>query len=218
MQAVEKTERLVDPSATNTMQVSPEDSLRAQIYRLLAGFLSQSPTQDNLKIAAGLVGGEGEFGAAIDTFAKIAGQVEPEAAETEFHDLFIGVTRGELLPYGSYYQTGFLNEKPLANLRADMALKGIERVEGLKEPEDHISSVLEMMAGLIEGAYGASGTAPVSLVEQKQFFEKHVQSWATHFFKDLEEAKHSVLFAPLGTIGRLFMEIEQTGFGMVSET
>lgn len=189
----------------------PEDELRTQIYRLLAGFLSQSPDGGRLTIAARLAGDESDFGRAISSFAKIAAQTTPEAADTEFHDLFIGVTRGELLPFGSYYQTGFLNEKPLANLRADMAAKNIERVGGLKEPEDHIASVLEIMAGLIDGTFGER----LSLPEQKSFFNKHVNSWASHFFKDLEQAKNSVLFAPLGTIGRLFMKIEHDAFEMV---
>jgi len=203
-----KTGTTVPPVAES---VTPEDQLRAQIYRLLAGFLSRPPGKNDLETAAKLTGDGGEFGEAISNFAKLARHSNPEAADREFHDLFIGVTRGELLPYGSYYLTGFLNEKPLATLRADMAVKGIERIAGLKEPEDHIASVLEMMAGLIEGAYGDQ----LPLAEQKSFFDKHVNSWGSHFFKDLEAAKHSVLYAPLGTIGRLFMQIEQDAFEMV---
>ncbi len=192
-------------------QLTPEDALRAQIYHLLAGFLSRAPDKTNLEIASNLTGDDGEFGQAIATFAKLANRSHPDVADTEFHDLFIGVARGELLPYGSYYLTGFLHEKPLVILRSDMAEKGIERIDGLKEPEDHIASVLEMMAGLIEGAYGNQ----LPLSEQKVFFNKHVNSWAGYFFKDLEEAKNSVLYAPLGTIGRLFMKIEQDAFEMV---
>ena len=162
LQVTESTAQLSEPSTGSTTPVSAEDTLRAEIYRLLAGFLSQSPTQTSLNTASGLTGDASEFGVAINNFAKIAGRSNPAAADTEFHDLFIGMTRGELLPYGSYYQTGFLNEKPLANLRRYMAAHNIERVSGLKEPEDHIASVLEIMAGLIEGNYGE----PLSLSEQ----------------------------------------------------
>ncbi len=193
-----------------SIPMPPEDVLRAQIYRLLAGFLSLPPDNSRLKAASDLVGDDSEFGAAIGNFARIAGRIDVETADVEFHDLFIGVTRGELLPYGSYYQTGFLNEKPLANLRKEMARQGIERIGGLKDPEDHIASILEMMAGLIEGAYGD----PVVPGKQKKFFEIHVNSWASHFFRDLEAAEYSVLYAPLGTIGRLFMKIEQDAFAM----
>ncbi len=193
-----------------TPLIAEEDILRAQIYRLIAGFLSCPPDKSSLQRASSLVGDAGEFGTSINNFAKIAGQTTLETANYEFHDLFVGVTRGELLPFGSYYQTGFLNEKPLARLRAEMAKMGIERAEQQKEPEDHISSVFEIMAGLIEGAYGA----PASVKEQNRFFENHINSWASHFFIDLEGAKKSVLFAPLGTIGRLFVRIEQQAFEM----
>ncbi len=190
--------------------VAPEDMLRAQIYRFLASFLSEQPERENLENAAGMSGDSGGLGLAFSNLARLAGRIDLAAAQAEYHDLFIGVTRGELLPYGSYYLTGFLNEKPLANLRREMAALGIERAEGLSEPEDHISSVLEIMAGMIEGTYGA----PVSLDEQKAFFDKHINSWAPFFFKDLEGAKNSVLYAPLGTIGRLFLDIEQQAFKM----
>jgi len=211
LQAVEKQEDTSGQAMMSPESISEEDVLRAQVYRLLATYLSKAPDQTELDAGAALIGDNSDFGVAISNFAKVAGHCDPDTADTEFHDLFIGVTRGELLPYGSYYQTGFLNEKPLANLRAFMANKGIVRAAGLKEPEDHIASVLEIMAGLIDGAYGPS----LSLAEQKIFFEKHVDSWATHFFKDLEGAKYSLLYAPLGTVGQLFMQIEQEAFVMI---
>ena len=211
LQAAETNTEAGDSGVTTTSSLSAEDLLRAQIYRLLAGFLSAPPDQDNLNIAADLKGDDSEFGQAVRGFAKIAQKINPATADTEFHDLFIGVTRGELLPYGSYYQTGFLNEKPLAILRRDMQKLGVERVGNQNEPEDHIASVLEMMAGFIDGSYGTA----LPLDRQKQFFAPHVNSWAPHFFSDLESANNSVLYAPLATIGRLFMKIEQEAFEMI---
>ena len=210
MQVLDNTGDVPSGQSAPSVVQTPEDVLRAQIYQLLAGFLSGPPSIDDLKIAASLAGDESEFGRIIGNFAKIAGKSDVATADTEYHDLFIGVTRGEILPYGSYYQTGFLNEKPLAKLRRDMDQLGIERLTGLKEPEDHISSVLEIMAGLIEGTYGK----PLSLGGQKRFFQEHIETWVPNFFSDLEAAKYSVLYAPLGTIGRLFMEIEKEAFEM----
>ncbi len=210
MEAAENNSISKSPDGLSTRSISEEDLSRARIYRLIAGFLSCPPDNSNLQLASSLLGDDGEFGTSVNNFAKIAGQTAVDIAGNEFHDLFVGVTRGELLPFGSYYQTGFLNEKPLARLRAEMTRIGIERVEQQKEPEDHVSSVFEMMAGLIEGTYGA----PSSLEDQKKFFETHINSWASHFFTDLEGAKNSVLYAPLGTIGRLFMKIEQQAFEM----
>ncbi len=188
--------------------INPMDQARARIYRLLADFLSEPPDSAKLDLAAGLVGDDSVFGAAISGFAKQAESFDAAAADTEFHDLFIGVTRGEVLPYGSYYLTGFLNEKPLAILRREMTHLGIERARNLKEPEDHISSLLEIMAGLIEGTYGA----PLSLPAQKAFFDQHVNSWAPYFFADLEKAGHAVLYASLGVIGRHFFSSDVIHF------
>ena len=161
-----------------------EDALRAQMYRFL--------------------------GAAMLSFGKVAAKTDLARADREFHDLFIGVGRGELLPYASYYLTGFLHEKPLAKLRNDMARLGIARGADHKEPEDHIAALMDMMAGLITGEFGD----PAPLAGQKKFFEAHISNWASHFFADLEGAKTSVLYAALGSIGRGFMKIEATAFSM----
>ena len=129
----------------------------------------------------------------------------------EFQDLFIGLVRGELVPYGSYYLTGFLHEKPLAKLRRDMSRLGVEREQNVAEPEDHIASLCEMMAGFIDGSLGR----PLALEEQKAFFSAHIGSWAPVLFRDMEAAKASILYATLGSVGRVFLEIEERAFAMV---
>jgi len=187
-----------------------EDVLRAHMYRLLALFLARPPDQDSLTAAAAMTGDESELGRALHSFALVAGKTSPETAAQEYHDLFIGVGRGELVPYGSYYLTGFLHEKPLAKLREDMGALNIERRETVKEPEDHIAALFEMMHGLITGEFGHVA----SLDQQRTFFAAHVGSWAPHFFRDLEAAKSSVLFAALGSVGRVFMDIETVAFTM----
>jgi len=187
-----------------------EDALRAQMYRFLARLLAAPPDQALLKTISELDGDETALGTAMLSFGKLAAKTDLAQADSEFHDLFIGVGRGELLPYGSYYLTGFLHEKPLSKLRNDMARLGIGRSADHKEPEDHIASLMDMMAGLITGEFGD----PAPLAEQKEFFEAHISSWASHFFADLEGAKTSVLYAALGSIGRSFMEIEATAFSM----
>ena len=136
--------------------------------------------------------------------ASVAATSTPADLEREYNALFIGLGRGELLPYGSFYLTGFLHEKPLALLREHMKMLGIARNEDVKEPEDHIATLCEMMAGLIRGAFGA----PLSPKDQEAFFNTHVAPWAGHFFTDLEKASGSVFYAPVGKIGRAFMQIE----------
>lgn len=191
--------------------IAPEDMLRAQWYRLLARFLSAPPSTADLQAAAALRGSAGDLGRAITAFARVCAGSDAASVASEYHDLFIGLARGELVPYGSYYLTGFLHEKPLAKLRQDMARLGVEREADVAEPEDHIASLCEMMAGFIDGAYAH----PLPLEEQKAFFSTHIGSWAPVLFRDMEVAKASVIYATLGSVGRAFLEVEEGAFAMV---
>lgn len=184
--------------------------MRAGFYRLLARLLAAPADAELLDLVSGLQGDESEMGAAIADLAARAGKATPETARDEFELLFNGLGRGLLLPYASYYLTGFLNEKPLARLRADMAPLGIARRAGSGEPEDHVSALMDMMAGLIEGAFGA----PQPLAGQRDFFARHVGTWAPHFYADLENLPQADLYAPVGRMGRLFMAIEAAAFDM----
>lgn len=193
-------------------EVLPEDRLRAHQYQLLARFLAAPPDRTLLELAAGLSGDDTDLGRGLATLARLAAATTEQAAAEEYHDLFIGVGRGELVPYASYYLTGFLHEKPLAKLRVDMARLGIARAEGVSEPEDHIAALCEMMAGLITGAFGA----PLGLADQRRFFEAHLAPWAERFFEDLERARSARLYTPIGTLGRAFMTIETAAFEMAT--
>lgn len=200
----------MDPAEQVSDGILPEDHLRAHQYQLLARLLAAPPDADLLRLAASFEGDDTDLGRALAALARVATRTTPTAAAEEYQDLFIGIGRGELVPYGSYYLTGFLHEKPLAKLRVDMARLGIERAPDVKEPEDHIAAVCEMMAGLITGAFAT----PLDLGGQRSFFETHLSPWADQFFEDLEGARAAVLYAPVGTLGRVFMGIERTAFGM----
>jgi TorA maturation chaperone TorD len=200
------------------MQVGPEqptidevDALRAQQYRFLARLLGDAPDSGALAALAGIEGDRTEFGQALATLAKVAAATAPAEASREFDELFVGVGRGELVPYASFYRTGFLNGRPLAELRADLAALGIARAPDNPDPEDHIAALCDVMAGLIDGSLGAAG-----LNAQRRFFDRHLAPWAEQFFTDLERARASRLYAPVGTLGRLFMTIETTGFEMAA--
>jgi TorA maturation chaperone TorD len=184
------------------------DLLRAHEYGLLAVLLGQAPTHDVLERVAALQGDASPLGLAHIALAEHASRADSGELSREFFDLFIGVGRGELLPYASYYLTGFLNERPLARVRDDLNLLGVERSEGQYEPEDHIAILCEVMSGLAAGRFAA---APG--VEQR-FFERNLKPWAKHFFADLETARGARFYKPVGTIGRIFMEIEAEAFAM----
>jgi len=193
--------------------VVPEDRLRADLYNFLGLILSGPAGEMMLEQTASLSGDSTELGQAVASLARVAKVSKRAAVESEFNALFVGLGRGELLPYASYYLTGFLNEKPLAALRRDMAVRGITRAANVYEPEDNIASLLEMMGGQIVGRFGKATT----LGDQKAFFNKHISPWAGHFFSDLEAAKNSVLYASVGAVGKAFMAVEVESFRMSAE-
>ena len=190
--------------------VPEEDRLRADLYNYLGLMLAGPPDQLLLDQSAGLSGDETDLGQAINGLARVAKISKPKAVRTEYNALFIGLGRGELLPFARYYLTGFLNEKPLANLRATMADFGMTRANDVFEPEDNIASLMEMMAGMIVGRFGRVA----SVAEQQAFFNAHISTWATHYFNDLQGAKSSILYASIGAVGLAFMEIEKEAFRM----
>jgi TorA maturation chaperone TorD len=191
--------------------IDPEDQARADLYNFLGVLLAKPADVDLLKQIVALSGDDTPLGTTLKTLAKLASVTSEQDAEREFNALFIGLGRGELLPYASHYLTGFLNEKPLANLRQEMAERGIQRAEGKKEPEDNIASLMEIMGGLIVGRFGKV----TSVADQKSFFNAHVGPWAVHFFSDLEASRTSVLYSAVGSLGRQFMEIEAEAFEML---
>lgn len=191
--------------------IAPEDELRAQVYRLLASLLGVAPSPVALHAVASLRGDRTPLGNAVSRLANAASAASVEPLNNEFQDLFIGLGRGELVPYASFYLTGFLHEKPLARLRKDMDGFGVVRNDGIVEPEDHIASVLELMAGLVDGSI-ATGT---SETEQRRVFEAHVGSWAPYFFRDLAACRSSPFYAAVGAVGVEFVAVEQRAFEMV---
>jgi TorA maturation chaperone TorD len=205
-----KAEKAFNMSANAVTEIAPEDESRAAIYAMLAKLLSVPPTADDLAAIGALQGSDSAFGEGIRRLADAARSARLADTEDAYHTLFIGLTRGKLLPYGSYYLTGFLHEKPLARLRNTMGQLGIESDPDIKDPEDHIASVLEMMGGLIRGEFGG----PVPVAQQRVFFHEHVQSWAPYFFRDLEKVEESEIYAAIGNVGRIFLELEEAAFSM----
>jgi TorA maturation chaperone TorD len=181
---------------------------RAQEYALLARLLIDPPDAALLKQVAQLHGDETALGTAHHELAEAARRRSAADVEREFFALFIGVGRGELLPYASYYVTGFLHERPLARLRQDLVRLGIARAEGVAEPEDHAGILCEIMAGL------SSGQLPAPEESGRTIFEDHIAPWMRRFFADLERAQAAEFYNRVGTVGRVFMEIEAEAFAL----
>jgi TorA maturation chaperone TorD len=179
---------------------------RVQEYSLLSALLARAPDAALLQRLSGLRADASALGLAHAGLAEAAARTRAEAVEREYFDLFIGLGRGELLPYGSYYLTGFLHERPLARLRADLARLGIERAPGQVEPEDHAAILCEIMAGL------ALGRLPAPAGSDRELFEAHLAPWIGRFFADLERAEAADFYRRVATVGRVFIEIESEAF------
>ena len=201
----------VDPLVlgVNGADVDDVNSARADEYALLATLLLAAPDANLLARLSGLQGDfETPLGLAHGALGQAAASTSLEVVSRAYFELFIGVGRGELLPYASYYLTGFLNERPLARLRGDMKRLGLERAEGHFDPEDHLGTLCEIMSGF------AATRFVVPAGEEREFFEKHIAPWASRFFADLENAASAGFYRAVGALGRNFIEIEAEGFAM----
>jgi TorA maturation chaperone TorD len=130
---------------------------------------------------------------------------KPEALDDEYHNLFIGIGRGELVPYASWYLTGFLMDRPLAYLRRDLKVLGIERQPGTNDPEDHAAALCESMRVII-----SAGDIPFPT--ERQFFLNHIACWMPVFFQDLQRARAACLYAAVGGLGEAFLRFENRYF------
>jgi len=197
-------------TAENLNTINNEDQLRADMYSFLANLLRAEPSAELVNQLTKLESDESPIGKSIKTLSKLASSLDLPTIRDEYVRIFIGVGRGEILPFASYYLTGFLKDKPLAKLRNDMKEIGIQLAENVKEPEDHIASLFDMMSGLILGKFSKK----FSIGEQKDFFNKHLAPWVDLLMRDIEGSRIAVFYSPIGTIGREFMEIERSSFSM----
>jgi TorA maturation chaperone TorD len=184
------------------------DAARAQEYALLAVLLARAPDAALLARLAELRGDASPLGLAHAALAEAASRTDVTRVEREYFALFIGLGRGELLPYGSYYLSGFLHERPLARLRAQLSRLGIERAAGQAEPEDHAAILCEVMAGLASRRFEAPAAA------ERELFEQHLAPWIGRFFADLERAQAADFYRHVGALGRVFVEIETQAFAL----
>jgi len=182
------------------------DAARAQEYALLATLLARAPDAQLLGRLARLRGDASPLGMAHVALGEAAARLDVEAVGREYFDLFVGVGRGELLPYGSYYLTGFLYERPLARLRGDLKRLGIERANGQSEPEDSAAVLCEIMAALAGGTIDAPPDA------DREIFESHIAPWMGRFFADLAISEKAQFYARVGALGQTFLEIEAEAF------
>jgi len=181
-----------------------EEACRAGTWGLLAALLWRVPeaaTLERVEALGQLQSSGTELQVALAMLGLAARSSRPEAVDDEYHDLFIGMGRGELLPYGSWYQTGFLMERPLSLLREDLAELGYRRDTSVKEPEDHVAALCEVMALMIHEGLPQE--------TQQRFFSTHIDGWMGRFFEDLSKAESAIFYRSVGRLGEAFIRFER---------
>lgn len=196
---------------TGMVSIEPEEQLRADTYRLLGRLLGTPPDDTTLALLAKAPTSEDDnlLAAAWRLLATSAARTRANRVITEYEALFIGLGRGELVPYASWYMTGYLMERPLAELRSDMKELGFERHDDVSEPEDHAAALCEIMALL------ATEDDPCSLARQAKFFDTHIGPWLARFFRDMQQATTARFYRAVGQLGEQFIETDQQYLEMV---
>ncbi|KAG1650249.1 Chaperone protein TorD [Nymphon striatum] len=196
------------------MSIQAEQQYRASAYSILAALLRGVPAQEVLDHVSEFANvnnvDEDELLLSMSSLGLAAQSSDVSAIDDEYHVLFIGLGKGELVPYGSWYLTGFLMEQPLSILRDDLKALGYERDESVVEPEDHVAALCEIMALLITESAGKDQKENLGKDEtQVIFFEKHIEPWIGKFFKDLSEAESAVFYRAVGRFGTAFINFEK---------
>jgi len=183
---------------------------RADIYQLLAALLAGPPDQALLELLRALEPDTKTAGSSMNStwqeLRATAEKIGPQDIGEEYFNLFIGLGRGELVPYASWYVHGLLMEKLLASLRDELAVLGLEREEGVSEPEDHVAALCEVMGMII-------CDSELSL-RQTDFFATYLDPWMGRFFVDLEEAETAVFYKAVGRLGQQFLDVERQYFSL----
>jgi TorA maturation chaperone TorD len=204
------------PSLHAPTSALDEETARAEVYGLLAQLFYAPPAPDllaALRVAvteAPAAGGflEEPWRAVVAT----ARAMDDAAIAAEYNALFGGVGKPEVYLFGSHYLSGFLNEKPLAALRTELAALGLERDESMPETEDHIAYLCEVMRYLIAG----DDVAVANLTRQQSFFADHLQPWIPALCDALTAHREARFYAALAEFTRAFLGVEAQGFDMLA--
>jgi TorA maturation chaperone TorD len=190
------------------------DGIRAGLYALIARLLSGPLDNEFIAHLGQLEGDSSALGQALSELATQAKSKPSDNFSDEYAPLFYGQGQGgEILPFASYYLTGQLYDAPLAAIRDDMLKLGIQPTGSIKEPEDHIAFLLDMMHGLITGRFAAGA---VDVPDQQDFYVRHIEPWAREVFSDLKKAESAEFYVVVADLGLAFMEIESEAFKLAA--
>ncbi len=192
-----------------------EEVARAEMYGLLATLFYQAPDTDLLAQLQAAVTEAPEQGGFLEEpwRALVAQARDMSTAQIaqEYSALFGGVGKPEVYLFGSHYLSGFLNEKPLVQLRDDLAGLGLTRDTRMPETEDHVAYLLEVMRYLIAG----DDVAVCNLTRQAEFFSRHLQPWVSQMCQDNTSQPKDALYGRLAVLTEAFASVEAQGFDLL---
>jgi TorA maturation chaperone TorD len=193
-----------------------EETARAEVYGVLALLYCAPPTPEflaSLRVAVTEAPAAGGFleepWRELIALARVMSNADIQA---EYDALFGGIGKPEVYPFGSHYLSGFLNEKPLAQLRTDLATLGLTRDETSSDTEDHIAYLCEVMRYLIAG----DDVAVANLTQQQRFFAQHWQPWVSSLCDALAAHPKARFYAAVADFTRAFHNVESQGFDMLT--
>lgn len=193
-----------------------EETARAEVYGVLAALFYAPPSPElmaQLRVAVTEAPAAGGF--LEEPWRQLVGaarELSDAQVADEYDALFGGVGKPDVMLFGSYYLSGFLNEKPLAQLRGDLAALGLSREEGVNETEDHFACVCEVMRYLIAG----DDVEVANLTQQQKFFSTHLQPWGMSLCDAIEQHPLARFYAALAGFVRAFLSVEAQGFDMLA--
>lgn len=204
-----------DPNASHLSSPLDEETARAEVYGLLAHLFYAAPAGellDGLRVAVTEAPAAGAFlEEPWRDVVAAARALDAKVLADEYSTLFGGVGKPEVYLFGSHYLSGFLNDKPLARLRADLAALGLKRDESVPETEDHIACICEVMRYLIAG----DDVAVSNLTRQREFFAAHLQPWVSELCDAIGAHPRARFYAALAGFTRAFASVEAQAFDMM---
>jgi TorA maturation chaperone TorD len=193
-----------------------EETARAEIYGLLSALFYSAPAPALLENLRAAVTEAPAAGALLEAswgdFVATARTMSATEVADEYDTLFGGVGKPAVYLFGSHYMSGFLNEKPLAALRGDLAVLGLDRDDGMPETEDHYAYVCEVMRYLIAG----EDVEVANLTRQREFFSRHLQPWALLMCEAISAHPKARFYASLASFTHVFTNVESQGFDMLA--
>jgi TorA maturation chaperone TorD len=196
----------VENKNTTPPRSDPYESIRTDVYVILAALLAGPPSEGHLNVLRNMDWDEDiseKMNKALDALRSASRDYNPSAVRDEYDRIFVGLGCGEIIPYASWYRERAIQSLQLVSLRSDLFRLGIVRQADNRDSEDHAGALCEIMALISQKPDNKSYET------QAGFFERHVASWMTAFFKDVESANSARFYCAVGSLGCCFLECEK---------